>query len=45
MSLISKGASSGKAVAMIVFKMHRTLYLVRVLSRMGGTMVVIVWAK
>ena len=40
MSLISKGASSGRAVAMILFKMHRTLCLVSVLSRMGGTEVV-----
>ena len=45
MSLISKGASSGRAVATIWFRVPRTLCLVRVRSRVGGTAVVMVWAK
>ncbi len=42
MSWISKGVSSGRAVAIILFRMHRTFCLVRDLSRRGGTLVVIV---
>ena len=42
MSWISKGGNSGRAVALILLRIHRTLCLVRVLSRGGGTRVVIV---
>ncbi len=45
MSWILRGANSGSAVAMILLRMHRTLCLVRVLSKEGGTRVVIVWVK